>query len=296
MNLLALTSSLLACALTPLSALAAPAAPAAPAEGWPTPAPCAQQPPSGMSCVPGGPFLRGSDRGPKHARPQAEVWVETFYMDQNEVTVQEYRSCVRRGACPKAGPQYADFNRPRQPINGVSWFDARAYCAAQGKRLPTEAEWEKAARGVDGRTYPWGEEPADCTRAVIKTEAGRSCGVQKRGKHPEKGRVWEVGKMPPTQFGLYDMAGNSYEWVADWYSESYESCGARCAGVNPKGPCDGAERCEGHHERVVRGGSWYWPAERATTFYRRPHFPQNSPFHHFGFRCARAVTTAAPAR
>jgi formylglycine-generating enzyme required for sulfatase activity len=220
------------------------------------------------------------------------VWVETFYMDLREVTVAEYRACVRRGACPKAGPRYADFHRPRQPINGVSWFDARAYCAAHGKRLPTEAEWEKAARGADGRTYPWGEAPADCTRAVIMTAAGRSCGVKKRGVGPEKGRVWEVGRMPPTLFGLYDMAGNSYEWVADWYSDSYESCGAACAGVNPKGPCAGADRCEGRHERVVRGGSWYWPAEHATTFYRRPHVPHNQPFHHFGFRCARDARPA----
>jgi formylglycine-generating enzyme required for sulfatase activity len=216
-------------------------------------------------------------------------------MDQNEVTVAEYKRCVRQKKCPKAGPHYADFSRPQQPINGVSWFDARAFCEAYGKRLPTEAEWEKAARGVDGRTYPWGEEEADCTRAVIKTKAkGRSCGVRKRGKHPEKGRVWVVGKMPPNPYGLFDMAGNSYEWVADWHSESYEACGEACAGVNPKGPCGGAERCAKHYRRVVRGGSWYWPAEHATTFYRRAHLPHNKPFHHFGFRCAQNLAQGAP--
>ena len=250
--------------------------------------PCADAP-RGMSCIPGGPFLRGSDEGPKSARPSATVWVQTFYMDQNEVTVAEYKRCVKRGKCEKSGPRYADFSRPRQPINGVSWFEARAYCQVHGKHLPTEAEWEKAARGVDGRLYPWGNEPATCERAVIKDERGRSCGVRKRGRSPKKGRVWVVGEKPPTLHGLYDMAGNSYEWVADWYSESYHSCGDDCLGVNPRGPCRGADRCSKHAHKVVRGGSWYWPASHATTVYRRRHVPSNRPFHHFGFRCAASV-------
>lgn len=256
---------------------------------WPTSLPCLSKEIPGMSCIPGGPFIRGSNEGPKPARPEAKVYVETFYMDQNEVTVAEYKLCVRRKKCVKSGPQYADFSRPKQPINGISWYEAVAYCKAVGKHLPTEAEWEKAARGTDGRLYPWGNEPATCQRAVIKDEKGRSCGVMKRGKHPEKGRVWEVGKKPSTQYGLYDMAGNSYEWVADWYSQSYETCGEACLGINPKGPCGGAKDCPKHHDKVVRGGSWYWPAEHATTIYRRRHVPSNRPFHHFGFRCAASL-------
>ncbi|HOU53449.1 MAG TPA: SUMF1/EgtB/PvdO family nonheme iron enzyme [Myxococcota bacterium] len=254
---------------------------------WPPVIPCQDAPPD-MACIPGGPFLRGSDDGPAHARPAAIVFVQTFYMDRHEVTVAEYRACVKARKCPQAGPRYVDFDRPRQPITGVSWYDAVAYCRAQGKHLPTEAEWEKAARGTDGRLYPWGNDPIDCTRAVYMDASGRSCGVRKaRGGHPEKGRPLEVGSRPPGIHGLYDMVGNSWEWVADWYSDSYAACGADCQGVDPKGPCQGREPCPGHSRRVVRGGSWYWPAPYNTTIYRRAHIPRNDPeFHHFGFRCA----------
>jgi formylglycine-generating enzyme len=278
----------------PAGAPALPAAPpaAAPAQPVPTAIACAAPPP-GMACIPGGPFLRGSDQGPPAARPAAEVWVQTFYMDIDEVTVAAYQACVRAGTCRKAGPRYNDFDRPSQPINGVSWYDARDFCAAHGKHLPTEAEWEKAARGADGRVYPWGNEPATCERAVIQDRSGRSCGVPKQGKKPEVGRVWEVGQKPPGVHGLRDMAGNSYEWVADWYSESFTACGDACLGVDPLGPCAGREPCKGHRDRVVRGGSWYWGPEHATTFYRRHHIPKNDPyFHHFGFRCAASSAEA----
>ncbi|HWN67904.1 MAG TPA: SUMF1/EgtB/PvdO family nonheme iron enzyme, partial [Haliangium sp.] len=269
------------------------ALPAAPAQAIPQVRPCAT-PPAGMACIPGGPFLRGSDQGPPAARPAAEVWVQTFYMDIDEVTVAAYRACVAAGSCRKAGPRYNDFDRPSQPINGVSWYDARDFCAAHGKHLPTEAEWEKAARGTDGRVHPWGNEPATCERAVIQDRTGRSCGVPKQGKKPEVGRVWEVGQKPPGVHGLRDMAGNSYEWVADWHSASWAACGDACLGVDPTGPCAGREPCKGHRHRVVRGGSWYWGPEHATTFYRRRHIPSNHPyFHHFGFRCAASSAEAA---
>lgn len=253
-----------------------------------SPAPCAASP-AGMSCVPGGPFQRGSKRE-RSARPQEEVTVSTFYMDIDEVTNADYKRCVEAKRCVKAGPKYADFGRALQPINGVSWYHAVAYCEAQGKHLPTEAEWEKAARGADARRFPWGNEDATCERAVIKDKRGRSCGVRKSvGIKPETGRVWLVGKKPAALHGLRDMAGNSYEWVYDWFSESYAECGDACRGIDPKGPCGGAQPCKGHHERVVRGGSWYWPAEHATTYHRRAHVPSNNPFHHFGFRCAASI-------
>lgn len=243
--------------------------------------------PEFMSCIPGGPFIRGSDVDWDHAKPQAQIWVQSFWMDQYEVTYAEYKACQKAKNCPKAGPAYVDFDRPAQPINGISWFDADAYCKAMGKRLPTEAEWEKAARGTQGARYPWGDEPATCERAIIKGEAeGRGCGVLKSGKKPETGYPWNVGSRDPNAYGLYDMAGNAYEWIADWYAPSYEACGEACQGTSPKGPCDGAETCSGHRRKGVRGGSWYWGADRATAIYRRAHVPNNEPFHHFGFRCA----------
>jgi len=251
-----------------------------------------------MACIPAGWFVRGSDSGPEHARPQARVWLQTYYLDLHEVTYAEYKACVKAKRCdPKGGPAYSDFDRPKQPINGVNWFHADGYCKAQGKRLPSEAQWEKGARGPDGALHPWGDEPATCERAILKDETGRGCGVKKQGSKPETGRPWEVGSRPPGRYGLYDMSGNSWEWVADWFTRSYAECGADCEGVDPLGPCakDGepARDCPGKLRKIVRGGSWYWDASYATGVWRRPHFPSNQPFHHFGFRCAANASEAA---
>lgn len=254
--------------------------------------PCPDAPPPGMACVPAGPFIRGDDQGPPNARPAATIWLQTFLMDLHEVTYAEYKACERARRCPRSGPAYSDFDRPRQPINGISWHDAVAYCAAQGKRLPSEAQWEKAARGPDGARFPWGDEPATCERAILKDERGRGCGVKKLGDKPETGRPWEVGSRPPGRYGLYDMSGNSWEWVADWYASSYAACGDACLGVDPRGPCGGADACPGHRRKIVRGGSWYWDASYATATWRRAHVPDNRPFHHFGFRCAATLGDA----
>ncbi len=254
--------------------------------------PCGEVPPK-MACIPGGPFVRGTDDGPENTRPAEEVWLQTFYMDLYEVTYADYKACQKAGECPRAGPLYNDFSRPKQPMTGVDWYAAVRYCEVQGKHLPTEAQWEKAARGTEGALYPWGNERATCEHAVIKDERGRSCGVKKRKEHPDKGRTFEVGSRPPGVYGLYDMAGNSWEWVYDWASPSYAACGDACRGTDPKGPCGGADPCPGHRERVVRGGSWYWDHRYATAVYRRTHVPDNDPFHHFGFRCAASLEEAA---
>jgi len=280
------------------------------APAFPNPKTCADAP-AGMSCVPGGEGLRGWDndtfykeckqigsprmKGPD-TTPQATVYVETFYMDTHEVTNEAYNRCMKAGKCNKARPLYQDYGAAKQPMTGVSWYDAVKYCEVQGKHLPTEAEWERAARGPKGELYPWGNEPeASCERAVIMNRKGeRSCGAKKRrGKSPEKGRVLEVGSKPAGRYGLYDMVGNAEEWVYDWYSKSYENCGEACLGVNPKGPCNGEEPCKGYRYRGVRGGSWYYPAACGTGIHRRPHVPSNKPYHHFGFRCAASVEEAA---
>lgn len=255
-----------------LTAAAAPAPPELPGEG------ACGAPEPGMACVAGGPFLRGRDDGPKDERPRESVDLGPFWMDLTEVTVADYRACREAGACEKAGPNYLGFSEPAMPITGVSWFQAAKFCAFKGKRLPSEAEWEKAARGADGRLYPWGDERATCARAIIKEGEPNGCG---------RGKIWPVGSRPANPYGLYDMAGNVHEWVADWYAPSYAACGKDCRGKDPRGPCAGALECPGFKERVVRGGSWYWDASWATATRRRAHVPQNRPFHHFGFRCAK---------
>ncbi len=106
---------------------AAPGLSASWPSGTPAVLPC-DTPPPGMACVPGGPFLRGSDDGPKDSMPASTVWVQTFFIDINEVTVKDFNACIKSGRCRKAGPLYQGFSEPDMPINGISWFDADNYC------------------------------------------------------------------------------------------------------------------------------------------------------------------------
>jgi formylglycine-generating enzyme len=267
---------------------------------------CPADTPDGMSCVPGGKMKRGTNeehscgqgenkRYKTKFGPEEEIWVQTFLMDKTEVTYEAYQLCLTEKKCDYAKPAYSDFNRPTQPMMGASWYAANKYCQAQGKRLPTEAEWERAARGPNGDTTPFGMAEVTCDNAVIKDASGRSCGVKKKGGSPEKGRVLEVALKPAGYYGLYDMVGNAEEWVSDWFAPSYESCGEDCKGTSPKGPCAGETTCkkfairDGKALKMVKGGSWYWPAQDATGWHRRPHVPTNKPYHHFGFRCASSI-------
>jgi formylglycine-generating enzyme required for sulfatase activity len=158
---------------------------------------CLDVVPEAMACIPAGPFVRGTNDGPPDTRPQATVWLQTFYMDLYEVTVERYEACVARGGCKPAKTAYSDYSRPKQPKVGITWFHAEAFCRADGKHLPTEAEWEKAARGPDGNLHPWGNEPASCERAIIMDARGRSCGVKKLHGQADKGRTFEVGPSHP---------------------------------------------------------------------------------------------------
>lgn len=261
--------------------------------------------PADMACVPGGWHPRGVDEdrdgceqadeptsGPA-SMPSAMVWNQSFWMDKNEVTISDYSQCMRSGKCPVAAPLYQDFSNPKQPMTGGSWYDAAAYCSWRGKRLPTEAEFEFAARGPEGDKTPFGNDLVSCDNAVVMDARGRSCGTNKRGSHPEKGKVLLVGSRAAGRYGIFDLVGNAEEWVADWWSPSWESCGEACLGINPKGPCGGgATPCKGHTNKTVRGGSWYWGPECATGVRRRRYAPNNHPAHHFGFRCAADAGSA----
>lgn len=174
---------------------------------------------------------------------QHDVFVRDFWIDRAEVTVERYRTCTGTGACPALpyASGGARFDRPDLPAVLVSWFDARRFCEWQGGRLPTEAEWERAARGRDGRRYPWG----DIYNAFL-TNHGRLA-FDELDDSDGFLELAPVGSFPDgaTRDGIQDLAGNAEEWVADWYAPSYEPASA----MNPRGPLNG-------DERVVRGGSY----------------------------------------
>jgi formylglycine-generating enzyme len=259
---------------------------------------------AGMACVPAGEFVRGSNTDEPDEKPMEKVYVSDFYMDIHEVTNKEFneclaagkcRDCLKTGKCDYIGARYGwRYKKDNQPVTGVSWFTAREYCEYKGKRLPTEAEWEKAARGPDGNIFPWGNEPATCERAIIQVGSGKKaikgC-LPSRLEPPWHMHPADVMSRPAGVYGLYDMAGNAHEWVNDWYAKSYAACGEKCRGKDPKGPCDGADVCPGYTMRGVRGGSWWWNAPYARAAKRRANLPGNMPmahYHHFGFRCAQS--------
>ncbi len=269
---------------TPTAPAPAPAAPAAAPEQPAGPSPEATaagcgKVPGGMACVPGGWFMRGADDSDPDRKPYARVWVSTFLIDTYEVTNALFDPCIKAGACEKH-EIYKGFMGPDQPAVGITWWNAHAFCEWAGKRLPSEAEWEKAARGPDGDPYPWGKDPPTCARA------------QFRGCMPET--TLPVGSFPAGHYGIFDMAGNGYEWVQDWYSKCYGSCEGGCGGAcperDPKGPCDGqGGKCPGFKLlKVLRGGSWFWPADQIMASWRRP-MKQDSGEHRLSVRCAMSI-------
>ena len=209
-------------------------------------------------------------------KPYHEVYLDAYSMDRHEVTVGEYRKCVDAGKCAskhhrtKSAGKYCNWGysaRDSHPMNCVDWYGAKAYCEYAGKRLPTEAEWEKAARGTDGRKFPWGNKAASCSVAVFDSGGNDGCG---------KDRTWPVcskesGNSP---YGLCDMAGNVYEWVADWYGKDYYDSSAR---RSPAGPSSGKLR-------VLRGGPWNYSAWFVRASSRFRYVPVIRHFN-FGFRC-----------
>ncbi len=211
-----------------------------------------------------------------------EVTLADFDLDRTEVPVRRYARCVAAGACSPAGFPSGDarYDRPDLPVTHVRWEDAVAYCTWVGGRLPTEAEWEHAARGRAGHDFPWG----DLYNPHLANHGAWS-------DDPTDGRDGFVGLAPIGSFpdgatasGLLDMAGNAAEWVSDFYERDEEGYGyGRGAQVNPKGP---AYSPAGH---VIRGGSYRDAAHWLRTAARKA-WPY--PSREIGFRCAYDVNAA----
>ena len=247
---------------------------------------CPEEIPPDMACVPGGTFIYGSNNPEwKDEHPQVPVEVSTFLMDRYEVSTANYQKCVAAGACKNVISNYLHMRGDELPQVKASWYEAKKYCEWKGRRLPTEAEFEKASRGPSGNTYPWGNEKASCKLAVIKENGVRGCDSD----HQPTGGPKAPGSRPAGIYGLYDMSGNVHEWVSDWYEPNRQKCADQCLGKDPAGPCNGAPNCPGYAQKVVKGGSWYWDWDWARAAKRRAYRPDNRPPHHFGFRCAKSV-------
>ena len=230
-----------------------------------------------MITISAGEFLMGSPEGMgrQDERPQRAVYLEAFGIDQVEVTNERYMAFVKatgHRTPPNpygTGPLISVTGIEHLPVVQTTWYDAKAYCTWAKKRLPTEAEWEKAARGTDGRMYPWGNEPPTATRANFDREW-----EDEKTLHP-------VGSLPggDSPYGVKDMAGNAREWVSDWYdADYYQDAPPR----NPLGPDKKGV------VRSIRGGSWHSPASDITTTARgRGGFALQT--HGTGFRCARSL-------
>ena len=220
-----------------------------------------------MVLVPAGAFTMGSAEGDDDEQPLHRVLLDSYYMDKFEVTNGRFAKFVE--AIQSEPPWgFADPETPvvdsARPVRWVNWMEAIGYCLWAGKRLPTEAEWEKAARGTDGRVYPWGNEPPTPAQAIFGLKEGDETvspiGTREKGQSP---------------YGVQDLAGNLYEWVTDWYDDGFY---ATPPTSNPRGPAAGTAK-------VQRGGSYTNTPYRLRASFRTKGDPtEHEP--NVGFRCA----------
>ncbi len=236
------------------------------------------------ACVAAGGSENPCRRSHDAESPRHEIYLDAFWIDRTEVTNAQYRKCVEAGICEKpsicdwGAPTYDDGSKADHPVVCVDWNDARTYCQWAVKRLPTEAEWEKAARGTDGLLYPWG----DAFDGRLVNFCDINCQLERKNEDWDDGytNTAPVGSYADggSPYGAWDMAGNVWEWVSDWYSGSYYDVSPQS---NPPGPDTGTYK-------VARGGAWdgLWSYTRAAT--RRDHQPSDRGSI-FGFRCCVAA-------
>jgi formylglycine-generating enzyme required for sulfatase activity len=221
--------------------------------------------------IPAGWFIMGENDGRRSNRPQRRVYLDAFIIQVHEVTRADFNLFVTATGYHTPGWQTSDVGKdPDLPMVNTLWKDAQAYCRWLGMRLPTEAEWEKAARGEDGRHYPWGDQ---WDKGKANTNESRIGDVQPVGSYPEWG----------SPYGILDMSGNAAEWVVDYYDRDYYT-------YAPNSKPTGQEQVLDH---VLRGGSFDDPAGWATTYFRNSsHSAQPNP--RAGFRCAGSAKNQIP--
>ncbi len=213
-----------------------------------------------MILIPETEYRMGSKTGDHDEQPVHTVRLKPFYIDIHEVTIAQYKKFLKETGFPKPDFWQPELDKDNDPIVGLTWHEASAYAAWAGKRLPTEAEWECAARGkTKANIYPWGSVPDT-----------------KKGNYASFG-IMPVMSFPPCGLGLYDMGGNVWEWCSDFYEKDYYGLSRK---NNPKGPPIGVQK-------VLRGGAWYCSAQQVRTANRYYAIPSSRSFN-VGFRCVRA--------
>ena len=229
--------------------------------------------------------MSGHD-GPKYAEGEpggVSVPVQAFRIDAREVTVDQYRACVEAGKCSTPltheQNQYCNYGNPTRgdhPVNCLDWDQALAYCRAQGGRLPTEPEWEKAARAGAKTRYPWGRN-ASCKEAILDEVSPAPAPREPDGCYRDS--TWPVASRAPNALGLYDMSGNAGEWTANWYAP--DALTAYYARGDLSGPARG-------RQRVVCGGSWDENRPNVRVSFRNVKSPKQDGaiYGSIGFRCA----------
>ena len=228
---------------------------------------------AGMAGISSSSFMMGCNQDVdteclNYESPYHQVKLDTFKIDIYEVTQQKYAECLDAGSCGAPGCDWEPGSRAQQPVVCVTYQQAQDYCRWAGKRLCTEAEWERAARGTDGRKFPWGNQDPGCDLAVMD-DGGAGCGTL---------GVFEVGSKPGgrSPCGAHDMSGNVLEWTADWFLVDYYQ---QSPEENPQGPTSGTFR-------VMRGGSFNSTSLTMRTSYRAQASPANG-YNNLGVRCCK---------